>query len=69
MAICTNGDINHNMQEPKTTINLEWVFEQLRELVGRGFYGKVVVPFQNGKVGNITIEETIKPPIEKFGKN
>lgn len=48
------------MSANKNTI--AWVLDLLSELRNKGFYGKVTLQFEAGKVTVVRKEETIKPP-------
>lgn len=39
-----------------------WLYETIKSLIKNGFYGEVVICFQNGHVQLIKKTETVKPP-------
>jgi hypothetical protein len=40
----------------------DWIKEIFKSLMERGFYGKLVLSFENGKIVTARKEETLKPP-------
>jgi len=43
----------------KDIVNLAGFYEYLKELEGTGFYGKLMVSFQNGKITNAKLEASL----------
>ena len=41
---------------------MEWIFAVIKQLSSMGWYGKLVISFEGGKVTLVRKEETLKPP-------
>lgn len=41
---------------------MHWILDILSDLKSKGFYGKVTLQFEAGKVTVVRKEETLKPP-------
>jgi len=52
-----------------TDTTTEWVKDFFRELNGTGFYGKVTLSFEAGRVTTVKKEETLKPPTDRQERN
>ncbi len=40
-----------------------WALDVLAQTYARGFYGKITLVFEGGKISRIVKEESLKPPV------
>ena len=41
---------------------MEWITAVIRQLTGAGWYGKLIISIENGRITLVKKEETLKPP-------